>query len=105
MLFGAIVTAAVGILLTVFGYLIWKKQKIALLHEYHYKNVKPEDVPAYTRLIGIGQIVIGAGLCLTGVLQLFSERLWVWIPFVLCLIAGTVVLDRAQRTYNGSWFG
>lgn len=31
---------AVGLLCVVLGLVIWKKQKISLVHNYHYKNVK-----------------------------------------------------------------
>ena len=100
----AVIDAAVGILLIVLGLLTWKKQKISLLHEYHYANVKKEDYPAYTRAVGIGQILIGAGLCLTGVLRLLTESMLAWAAFVIGLVLGLIVLHRAQMKYNGSWF-
>jgi len=68
MVFGIILFVAVGLLLIALGLVIWKKQKITLLHDYHCKNVKLEDIPTYTRSMGIGLIVMGIGLCLTGIL-------------------------------------
>ena len=44
------------VLSVVLGALLWKEQMLSLLHEYHYKNVKKEDIPAYTRQMGIGLI-------------------------------------------------
>ena len=70
MIIGVIVDFAVGLLCIILGLMLWKKQKISLIHSYHYKNVKKEDVPAYTRLMGIGLILIGVGICITGVLHL-----------------------------------
>ena len=75
----ALTHVLIGILLIVLGLMTWKKQKITILHEYHYRNVKPEDVPAYVRSMGIGQIVIGAGSCLTGLLILLTESTSSWM--------------------------
>ena len=95
---------AVGALLAVLGLLTWKKQKVTILHDYHYRNVKKEDLPAYTRAMGIGQVIIGAGLCLTGLLRLVTESMAAWVPFVIALVVGLVIFHKAQMKYNGSWF-
>ncbi len=104
MIFGFIIDLAVGVLFIILGLLIWKKRKISLLHDYHYKNVKEQDVPAYARLMGISLIVMGAGISLTGVLSLFESSVW-WIPLFGGIAAGLIVMNKAQKTYNGSWFG
>ena len=104
MAFGAVIYSAVGLLLVVLGLLTWKKQKINLLHEYHYKNVKQEDVPASTRAMGIGQIVIGAGLCVTGILSVFVQSPVSLLVLVPGLVAGILIFHKAQMRYNGSWF-
>ena len=44
MLFAAIIFGVVGMLLLVFGLLIWRKQRISLLHDYHYDKVKEEKI-------------------------------------------------------------
>ena len=102
MIFGFIIELAVGLLCVVMGLLIWKKQKITLLHGYHYKYVKKADYPAYCRLIGIGLILIGAGIIVTGVFNLFESSLW-WIPILIGFVSGLLVLNNAQKKYNGSW--
>ncbi len=33
---GAIIVAVIGIVFITLGYLMWKKEKITLLHSYHY---------------------------------------------------------------------
>ena len=38
MLLGLIIEFLVGILFLYLGFLIWKKEKITLLHDYHYKR-------------------------------------------------------------------
>ena len=56
MIFGVIIEFSVGLLCIVIGAILWKKQKVSLVHEYHYKNEKKDDIPAYTRLLGNGLI-------------------------------------------------
>ncbi|MBO4297171.1 MAG: DUF3784 domain-containing protein [Clostridia bacterium] len=103
MIAGVIVDLAVGLLCVVLGLLLWRKQKVSILHDYHYKNVKKEDIPAYARRMGIGLIVVGAGICLTGLLCLAESSLW-WIPLLAGFILGIAVMFRAQKKYNGSLF-
>ena len=95
---------AVGAVLAVLGLLTWKKQRLSFLHSYHYKNVKEEDLPAYSRQMGVGQIVVGLGLCLTGVLRLFTKSFASWSGLIAGLVIGFGIMHKAQRKYNGSWF-
>ena len=95
---------AVGLILIVLGLLTWKKQKVTILHDYHYKNVKQEDIPAYTRSMGIGQIVVGAGFCLTGLLKIMTESKLTWAVLIAGLIIGLIIMHKSQMKYNGTWF-
>ena len=105
MIIGLIIEAAVGVLCIILGLLLWKKQKLSVLHDYHYKNVKQEDIPAYSRAMGIGLILIGAGICLTGVINLLTRSALCWIAFVAGFTAGMIIMGKAQKKYNGSWLG
>ena len=104
MIIGVAVELAVGLLIVGLGLVLWEKQKISLLHSYHYSNVRKEDYPAFTRRMGIGLIVIGIGICLTGLLNLLYSPLW-WVPLFGGIGAGIAILDRTERKYNGTWFG
>ncbi len=95
---------AVGIVLIVLGVLTWKKQTTAFLHSYHYKKVKEEDLPAYTKGMGVGQIIIGAGFCLTGILKHFTEGSLSWAGLIAGLAAGLPFILKAQKAFNKSWF-
>ncbi len=99
-----LIELAVGIPLVILGVLIWTKQKVNFLHDYHYKNVAEEDIPAYARGMGIGLIVIGSGICVTGVLEWLKSPFW-WIPLAAGFLAGLIVMHINQKKYNGSWFG
>ena len=103
MLIGFLIELAVGSLCIVMGIIIWTNRRVSLIHGYHYKNVNKNDIPAYTRLVGTGLILIGAGICGSGFFNLFESSFW-WIPMLAGFAAGLAVLNRAQKKYNGSWF-
>jgi hypothetical protein len=98
-----IVCMAVGFLCIVLGLIIWKKQKISLIHDYHHENVKKEDVPAYTRLTGIGLIIVGTGCCITGIVNFAFKTLLGWIASILGLFIGMIPINKAQQKYNDGW--
>ena len=103
MLFELIFFPAIGLLLIVFGLLIWRKRKITLIHDYQWKNVRKKDIPAYTRLVGIGLVVMGAGIALTGVVNYVTGTQKGMLCFAAGFAAGLVLMGRAQKKYNGSW--
>ena len=102
MIVGVITEMAVGLLCIILGLLIWKKQKISILHDYHYKNVAEEDIPAYAKTMGIGLIIVGGGICLSGLVNLFESVLW-WVPMLIGFVVGIAVMGKGQKKYNGSW--
>ena len=101
MILGCIIEMAVGALCIVLGLLIWLKRKVSILHSYHYKNVKEEDLPAYCRLAGIALMLIGVGIIVAGALNLFYLSLW-WVPLVVGFTVGFSIFIYAQKKYNGS---
>ena len=103
MIVGCAAEWAVSLLLIVMGLLLWKKQKISLLHSYHYQNVKKENIRAYCRQMGIGLIIMGAGIGITGFLHLLCCSVW-WISLTAGFAAGFAVMHCAQMKYNGAWF-
>lgn len=104
MIFGVIIELAVGAVCIVLGLLLWIKQKVSILHDYHYQYVRQEDFPAYARLMGIGLILIGAGIVVTGLLNLAVSPLW-WIPLLAGFVLGFIIIYTAQKKYNGSVMG
>ena len=105
MLFELIFFPAIGLLLIVLGLLIWRKRKITLIHDYHWKNVRKRDVPAYTRLMGIGLCVMGAGVALTGPINVVFHTQKGLFAFAAGFAAGMILMGKAQKRYNGSWIG
>ena len=105
MLFVLIFFCAIGALLAFLGILIWKKRKIGLIHDYHHANVRPEDVGAYTKRVGIALILLGVATAATGVVNFATRTFWGWIAFAVGFLVFFVIMHRAQKKYNGSWFG
>ncbi len=101
MVFGMLIEILTGAICVVFGLLIWKKRKVSLLHDYHYRNVKTEDIPAYAQQMGIGLIITGAGIIITGLLDFVGSSFW-WISLIAGFSLGSIVLYRTQKKYNGS---
>ncbi|MBR7082133.1 MAG: DUF3784 domain-containing protein [Oscillospiraceae bacterium] len=97
-----IIIMLVGLALIVMGLLIWKKQMTGIIAGYHQKSVQEPDVPAYTRLIGIGLLIMGVGVCLTGIINLAFQTGLGWIAYGVGLVTGMWLIIKAQRKYNGS---
>lgn len=60
-----------GGLIIYLGYLIAFKQKIELIHSYHYGNLKDEDKAAFCKGEGIGNIITGIGVLLMSIILIF----------------------------------
>ena len=103
MIFALILYLSLGAMFYILGLLLWKKQKVTLIHTYHYKNVRRDDIPAYTRLMGISLIVMGVGCCLAG-LMVFIDPLYSTLSVIAGIIVGILLMNKAQKKYNGSWF-
>lgn len=50
-----VVAIGIGVLALIFiylGWLIWKKEKITLLHSYHYDKVSPSNKKLFCKISG-----------------------------------------------------
>ena len=101
MLIGLIVLLGVGILFFVFGWMLWKKQRIDLVNAWHTRNMKKEDVPAYTKLMGLSLIAIGAGCLVTGIVACILEETLGWLALPVGFVAGFALIRISQKKYNG----
>ena len=80
------VLSIIGIIFLIVGWSIWKREKINLIHDYHYKNVAEADKKEYTALMGKGAIIIGIGIILTGIIDFITQTGWGWTAFGVCLL-------------------
>ena len=102
MIVGLIITSVVGIVLVVMGYLIWKKEKISLLHDYHYDKVSQEDKKAFCTLSGIGVLSIGISLLITAVILGVTNSALSFIAFAVGFGLGLTLLIFAGNKYNSN---
>ncbi|MDO5063083.1 MAG: DUF3784 domain-containing protein [Peptostreptococcaceae bacterium] len=100
MLFDLVFLLVLGLLIIVIGLLIWKKEKIDLIHSYHYQKVAETDKRAYTSLMGKGTIIIGTGMIIAGAIDFFTRSGWGWIVFGICSITGLSFFIYAGKKYN-----
>ena len=97
---GSSICGVIGIVLLVLGLLVWKKEKIDLLHDYHVDSVAPENKAAFCWLSGIGLVLIGAGLAVTAVLLAITNSASSFISFTAGFAAGLALLITAGVKYN-----
>ncbi len=97
---GVIITGGVGVIITVLGCLIWKKEKISLMHDYHVDKVSAENRAAFCMLSGIGLIVIGIGLLITAVILGITDSAYSFLCFAVCFAAGSAMLIASGLKYN-----
>ena len=97
---GVIIVALVGLLCVILGLLLWKKEMITLLHDYHYDKVSAEDKKAFCALSGKGLLCIGAGLLTTAVILALAESAWAFLAFAVGLTIGLTLLILAGKKYN-----
>ena len=97
---GAIIVAVIGIVFITLGYLMWKKEKITLLHSYHYDKVSPSDKKVFCKISGWGVISIGIGLLVTATIIGITDSALSFIAFALGFAVGLVLLIYAGAKYN-----
>lgn len=97
---GAIFIGILSIVFFTVGYLIWKKQKISLLHEYHYDKLSENDKKAFCKVSGLGFILIGVGLLVTAVVIGITNSAWSFIAFAVGFAIGLALLIYAGKKYN-----
>ena len=97
------VAIGIGVLALVFiylGCLMWKKEKITLLHSYHYDKVSPSDKKVFCKISGWGVIFIGIGLLVTAIIIGITDSALSFIAFALGFVVGLALLIYAGTKYN-----
>ena len=89
-----------GIVFAMLAWLIWKKEKIGLIQEYHRNRVSEMDKKSFCALCGAGVGIIGVGMLITAVLCGFTEELWSISGFAMGFVLGFGILILAIRKYN-----
>lgn len=101
MILYAIICFAFGLVRILSGLYEWKKQKLRWIQKRHRQYVKADDVPALTREIGIGYIIMGFGFIFNGIFALLTGEVWFgWLVFLISFIAGSIKISKALLKYN-----
>ena len=75
-----------------------------LIHDYHQKNVKEAERPAYGRAFSAGMFILDAGLCLSGVAALFGAMGAALAALFIGIAVSIGLLIGVQKKYNGGLF-
>ena len=97
-----IMQVAIGLVIIVVGVLN-AKGHISLLHSYHRKRVKEEDVLPFGKTIGFGTIIVGCTVIVAGISELFFSGI-TNIILVFGFVPGFIVIVYALLKYNKGIF-
>ena len=97
-----IVQAILGLVIVVIG-ILNIKGNITMLHSYHRKRVKEEDIIPFGRTIGLGSIIVGCTIVAAGISELFFNDLTNAI-LIVGFISGFIIIFYALLKYNKGIF-
>lgn len=95
-------STAISLLLFWSAYRIGVKQQIQIIHGYHTKNIRKEDIAPYAKRMGLSLFLFGIGSLLSAITVYFTEHPYSYLIFAACALAALVIFIRAQKKYNGS---
>ena len=106
----SITTLLVGIICIVLG-ISNMRGNISSLHAYHRHRVSEEDVLPLGKKVGLGTIILGAGVVVFGILSAVTfytaNDLFIFIGsaiMIVCIIVGLILSLSAIIKYNKGLF-
>lgn len=100
---GCAVNLSTGIFLLIVGLIVWKGQKVSLIHASHLEQIT--DIPRYARYIGRTLFGLGLFWLFIGALCLFET--FTEMAISLISVGGSLVfmaiIFRGQKKYSGSF--
>ena len=93
-----------GLGFVLMGLMIWKKEKLNMINAYHYKNVAKDNVKAYTEKIGKSLLLLGLGMIISALVDLWLKINISWLIMGIFLLGGFYFMAKAQKKYNGGFF-
>ena len=102
MLIVNILLGVLGVVFLCLGLFVWIKEKIVLIHSYHYDKVAKEDKKAFCHLVGQGIVIIGIGLLSGGIINQLTNSAWGEIAVLAGLFIGLGFAIYAILKYNHS---
>ena len=103
----ALVIGLVFIVLAIMNF----KGNIKMMHSYHTKNIKEEDVRAFGRLVGIGVFIVSMAIITLGALMipatLLENEMYITISYFVSIplfVIGIGIALFAIKKYNKTIF-
>lgn len=78
--------------------------RVWTIRRYNRRRVSEEDIPAYSRTMGVGTLVIGASVVITAVCLMLFDVEALFYLIVAGLVVGLAIIFYAQFKYNGGLF-
>ena len=98
-----IIQIIIGLVLIIIG-IFNIKGNISLLHSYHRKRVKKEDVIPFGKRVGIGSIIIGITIILAGLFTILNYTNISNAILVIGLAFGIILILYAMFKYTKGIF-
>ena len=98
-----IIQIIIGLIIIIIG-IFNMKGNISLLHSYHRKRVKKEDIIPFGKKLGIGSVIIGITIILTGVFTNLNYTNISNVILVIGLVTGFIIIFYAMFKYNKGIF-
>ena len=98
-----IFTSVLGVILCIIGG-VNMTGNVRALHRYHYHRVPPENIIPFGRLVGIGNIIIGASLMIFSLLMALEFEIVASAVMILGLVIGLGFAFYAMIKYNKGIF-
>ncbi|MBR2137998.1 MAG: hypothetical protein IJ966_01660 [Bacilli bacterium] len=98
-----IIQIIIGLVIIIIG-IFNMKGNISLLHSYHRKRVKKEDIIPFGKKLGIGSVIIGITIILTGVFTNLNYTNISNVILVIGLVTGFIIIFYAMFKYNKGIF-
>ena len=98
-----IIQIIIGLALIVVG-ILNMKGNISLLHSYHRKRVKEEDIIPFGKKVGMGSIIIGITIIIAGILSILNYTYISNVIVGIGLIIGCILIFYAMLKYNKGIF-
>ena len=107
---GYILSALIGVVCIVLG-ISNMNGNISSIHSYHRQRVSEENILPFGRLVGLGTIIVGAGIIFFSIMSTISELVATPILSIIGIavmfigiFVGLGVSIYAMKKYNGGIF-
>ena len=98
-----IIQIIIGLVIIIIG-IFNMKGNISLLHSYHRKRVKKEDIIPFGKKVGIGSIIIGFTITLAGVFTILNYTNISNVILLIGIVTGFIIIFYAMFKYNKGIF-